>query len=59
MRRDVNMGEDCIFDTSIPAYLGRHAHVSEQCVLRCRVEGLAYQVLIHTYDAVLLFGDEC
>ena len=22
MRRSVNMGEDCIFDTSIPAYLG-------------------------------------
>jgi hypothetical protein len=54
MRRDVNMGIDCIFDASISA---------EPWWVRVRawscyrwVEGLVHQVLIHTYDAVLLFG---
>jgi hypothetical protein len=44
MRRDVNLGIDCIFDVLISA------------MFRSWIEGSVHQVLIHTYDAVLLFG---
>jgi hypothetical protein len=49
----VDLGIDCIFDASIPAYL---VESSVSLMRHRRVEGLMYQVLIHTYDAVLLFG---